>query len=141
MKWIDKLIKRFSTKGSGKENSIIVNGISANGSIYIDNGKVVVDGNVVNTFDQAAPVYILIKGDVNADIKAKGSVLVEGSINGKVSAGTSLSCENIDGNITAGTSVVCNDVKGNITASTSIKARDVTGNMKAGTSIKVSTSN
>lgn len=104
-------------------SSVTVNGktISCSGSnIVISNGKVIVDGNVIQS-EIGNSAKIVINGDVNkidcsgsvevhgnsGEIDCGGSCTVSGDVNGNIDCGGSVECGNVSGDIDAGGSVRC----------------------------------
>ena len=112
--------------------SIVINGqtINCSGSnITINNGKVIVDGKVVQG-DMSGDIHVEIHGNVQ-NIKCSGHVTVHGNagyidcggacevggdVCGDIDAGTHINCGNVTGDVDAGTSVVCRDVSGDVDA-------------------------
>lgn len=71
----------------------------------------------------------------NLHIEIWGSAQIRGSIQGDVSAGTSVSCEGVQGDVNAGGSVSCVSVAGNTNAGGSVSCDTVAGNVYAGGSV------
>lgn len=136
MAWINKLRKLLNIKEKKTSQSIVVEGHKVNGSISISDGKVTIGGKTIEEYEKGASVYILIQGNIENGLKVEGSAIVEGSISGEVTVGTSLTCQDIKGNATSGTSLKCGNVGNNAEAKTSIVAKDINGNARSGTSIK-----
>lgn len=101
---------------------ITVNGttISCSGSnIVISNGKVIVDGNVIQT-NIGSNAQVNIDGDVEK-IECDGSVKVHGS-SGNIDCGGSCTVDgNVNGSINCGGSAHCRDVSGDINAGGSVR--------------------
>lgn len=103
-------------------NKITINGRTINyagNNIVINNGKIIVDGNVIQEYNNGeyigSSVNVIIKGDVNK-IDCNGSVEVHGNA-GAIDCGGS--CQvggNVVGDIDAGGSVTCGKVSGDIDA-------------------------
>ena len=106
-----------------KFNSVQINGrtITCSGSnITVSNGKVIIDGNVVES-GLYGDINIIVNGDVNkidcagsvevrgnsGSIDCGGSCNVGGNVNGDIDAGGSITCGNVSGDIDAGGSVRC----------------------------------
>ena len=104
-------------------NSVTINGqtITCSGSnIIIQNGKVIVDGKVIQS-ELCGNVEVVINGDVNkidcsgsvevhgnsGSIDCGGSCTIEGDVNGDIDAGGSITCGNVSGDIDAGGGVRC----------------------------------
>ena len=68
----------------------------------------------------------------NLHIEIWGSAQIRGSIQGDVSAGTSVSCEGVQGDVNPGVSVSCVSVAGNANAGGSVSCDTVAGNVYAG---------
>lgn len=108
-------------------NQIVINGqaIQVNGGnhVSIKNGKVLVDGNTVGSFNPGGEVtkvtirwegkapesvncrYNLeIHGDVHGDVEGT-NVEVQGNVTGTVRAGNSVCCGNVAGDVRAGNGV------------------------------------
>lgn len=125
---------------SKQKNKISVNGVVyevEGNNISMTNGKIYVDGKLVETGTLSGDVKLTFEGDlvnlksdtsvkvngnVNGHVDAGGSVSVGGSIFSYVDAGGSVNCTgDIDGNIDAGGSVTCGNVKGDVDAGGSIR--------------------
>ena len=103
-------------------NTININGKSiqvSGNNISVINDKVYVNGKLV-TEGLSGNVNISFEGEL-ANLKADGSVEVNGEVLGNVDAGGSVKCENVQGYVDAGGSVNCKNVGGNIDAGGSIK--------------------
>lgn len=107
-----------------KMNRITINGktIACSGTnVVINNGKVIVDGNIVQECNNS-DIKVTIEGDVNK-IDCSGSVEVHGN-SGNIYCGGS--CEvsgDVKGDINAGGSVTCGNVSGDIDAGGSVRCR------------------
>ena len=110
-------------KNRNNFSSISINGqtITCSGSnVVIQNGKVIVDGKVIQS-DIGNNAEVIIHGDVNkidcsgsvevhgnsGSIDCGGSCTVDGDVNGDIDAGGSITCGNVSGDIDAGGSVRC----------------------------------
>lgn len=103
-------------------NTIIVNGqrFQVSGkNIVVSNGSIIVDGNIVQN-GLSGIVEIKFEGDL-ANLKADGSVRVNGSVSGNVDAGGSVKCSNVNGDVDAGGSVDCGNIQGDISAGGSVR--------------------
>ncbi len=80
-------------------------------------------------------IHLAIEADQmpegNFCIEIWGSAQIEGSIQGDVSAGTSVTCEGVQGDINAGYSVTCANVAGDINARGSVTCASVAGDINA----------
>ena len=105
-------------------SSVTINGqtITCSGSnITILNGKVIVDGNIIQS-DIGNNAKVIINGDVNK-IECSGSVEVHGN-SGSIDCGGSCTVDGeVKGNIDAGGSVECGNVSGDIDAGGSVRCR------------------
>lgn len=103
-------------------NKITINGKVFNYSgnnITINNGKVIVDGNVIQ--ECSGDIKVNIYGDAHivdcngsvevfgnaGSIDCGGSCEITGDVTGNVDAGGSVTCGNVSGDIDAGGSVSC----------------------------------
>ena len=103
-------------------NRITINGftIKCSGTnVVINNGKVIVDGNIIQECNSG--IKVTIEGDVNkivcsgsvevhgnsGSIDCGGSCEVSGDVKGDIDAGGSVTCGNVSGDIDAGGSVRC----------------------------------
>lgn len=106
-----------------KMNRITINGktITCSGTnVVINNGKVIVDGNIVQECN-SGDIKVTIEGNVNkidcggsvevhgnsGSIDCGGSCKVSGDVKGDIDAGGSVTCGNVSGDIDAGGSVRC----------------------------------
>lgn len=89
-------------------NRITINGktITCSGTnVVINNGKVIVDGNIIQECN-SDDIKVIIEGDVNK-IDCGGSCEISGDVKGDIDAGGSVTCGNVSGDIDAGGSVRC----------------------------------
>ena len=104
---------------SGNGNAVRVNGNASNSSIYVGNGRVVINGvDVGNTY--SGIVEIRLEGDV-ANITTDTSVTVSGSCKGNIKAGGSITCGNVGGSVNAGGSIRCDKISGDVNAGGSVR--------------------
>lgn len=89
------------------------------GSMEINNGKVIVDGRIIDEYN-SGDIRVIIKGDVNK-IECAGSVEVHGNA-------TKINC--------CGSCEVGGDVNGDIIAAGPVTCKNSTGNVSTGGSIK-----
>ena len=89
-------------------------------NIMIRNGKIIVDGKVIND-EKVSVVKVIVTGnceslscngsvEVNGDagrVKCGGSCHVGGNVTGNISAGGSVNCGNVEGDVLAVGSVSC----------------------------------
>lgn len=104
-------------------NKITINGetiICSGTNVVTDNGKVIVDGNIIQECN-SGDIKVTIEGDVNkidcdgsvevhgnsGNIDCGGSCEVDGDVKGDINAGGSVTCGNVSGDIDAGGSVRC----------------------------------
>lgn len=104
-------------------NRITINGQTINyagNSVVIHNGKIIVDGNVVQEY-HGSNVKVTIEGNVgkincdgsveihgdSGDVDCGGNCEISGDVKGDVDAGGSVTCGNVLGDIDAGGSVRC----------------------------------
>jgi hypothetical protein len=106
-----------------QNNTITINGKTfqcSGGNITISNGKVIVDGKIIES-NIGCNAEIVINGNVNkidcdynvvvygnsGSIDCGGSCTVDGNVKGNVDASGSVKCGNVSGDINAGGSVSC----------------------------------
>ena len=109
---------------SNRFNSVVINGqtINCSGSnISIQNGKVIVDGVVIQD-NIAYDIKVEVYGDVNK-LDCAGSVEVHGNCGSIDCSGSCKVDGNVNGNIDASGSVTCGNVAGDIDCSGSIRCR------------------
>lgn len=114
-------------------NSITINGktIHCSGSnIVINNGKVIVDGKVVQG-DMNGDIRVEIHGDVES-IKCGGSVTVRGNAANIDCGGGCEVCGDVHGNVDAGSHINCGNVAGNVDAGNYVNCGNVSGDVDAG---------
>lgn len=105
-------------------NSVTINGkkISCSGSnIVISNGKVIVDGQVVQS-EIGNDIHVVVDGNINK-LECTGSVEVHGDVNFIDCGGSCTVSGNTKGSINAGGSIHCGAVEGNIAAGGSVHCR------------------
>lgn len=73
--------------------------------------------------------------DTSVTVEIWGSADIDGNINGSLSAGTVVTCENVGGGVTAGQAVTCENVGGGINAGQSVTCCKVNGGVNAGQEI------
>ncbi len=88
-------------------------------SISIKNGKVIVDGKLLESTEPLRPIYVEVYGDVK-DLKTNNTATIHGSVTGSVEAGNTVECGDVGGNVEAGNSVHARHIKGNVKAGNSI---------------------
>lgn len=88
-------------------------------SISISNGEIRIGGVLIQS-GLSGKVDVHWSGPL-ANLTADGSVTVAGNVEGYVSAGGSVHCEDVKGSINAGGSVRCGKVGGHMNAGGSIK--------------------
>lgn len=116
--------------------------ITINGQVYEGNnisiigGQVTIDGKVQTTKSPLnGIVRIEVTGNLN-NLTTDANVTVMGNTTGTVNAGGSVSAGNIfDGGVTAGGSVTYEDVAGDVTAGGSVQCQNIGGDVDAGGSI------
>lgn len=111
-------------KNKNSFSSVVINGqtINCSGSnIVIQNGKVVVDGKVIQS-DIGNNAEVIINGDVNK-IDCAGSVEVHGNCGSIDCSGSCKIDGDVNGNIDASGSVTCGNVSGDIDASGSVRCK------------------
>ena len=85
--------------------TININGVTYEGdNISVKNGEVTIDG-VLQQKTPTGKISIMITGGQLSMISTDASVEVFGSVQGNVSAGGSVNCDDVGGSITAGGSV------------------------------------
>lgn len=105
-------------------NQIVINGkaISVQGNnISVINNRVYVDGKLIEE-ELSGTVEISFIGDL-ASLKTDSSATVNGSVQGDVDAGGSVSCGDVVGSVDAGGSVSCGTVGGDVDAGGSVSMR------------------
>ena len=108
---------------SNSKSTIKINGdtyqVEGN-NIMIRNGKIIVDGKVIND-EKVSVSKVIVTGncesincdgsvEINGDsgrVKCGGSCHVGGNVSGSVSAGGSVTCGNVEGEVLDGGSVKC----------------------------------
>lgn len=107
-------------------------------NIQITNGKVVIDGKVMNDdLSQDKKIEINVVGEFKGNlIVTEGNVNVKGDIGGNVNAVGSVTCDDVGGNVDAGGSVTCDDVGQSVSAGGSVSCDDVSGSIMAGGSVR-----
>jgi len=107
---------------SKPKSTVIVNGkkykVEGN-NISVQNGKIYVDGKLINK-KEAKANNIIIEGNVE-NIETDLSVSCN-NVKGDIKAGGSINCDNVGGNITASGSVNCDRVNGDINAKGSVNS-------------------
>ena len=107
-----------------KFHNVIINGqsITCSGSnITIQNGKVIVDGKVIQS-DLYGDVKVVVNGNVDK-IDYSGSVEVHGNCGSIDCSGSCKIDGDVNGNIDASGSVTCGKVSGDIDASGSVRCK------------------
>lgn len=105
-------------------NKITINGktiICSGNNVTIDNGKVIVDGEVIH--ESSGDVKAIIDGDVKS-VKCEGAVEVRGSAGTIDCGGSCTVLGNVKGSIDAGGSVTFGNVGGDIDAGGSVMYRE-----------------
>ena len=105
-------------------SSVTINGkkISGSGSnIVISNGKVVVDGQIVQS-EAGNDIHVVIDGNINK-LECTGSVEVHGDVNFIDCGGSCTVNGNVKGGVNAGGSIHCGTVEGNIAAGGSVHCK------------------
>ena len=92
-------------------------------NVSVVNNVVLVDGKRIPT-DDVKISDIVIEGNTGP-VRSDGSVTVNGSVNGSVSAGGSVKCENIHGEVKTGGSVHATSIVGSVSAGGSVKANKI----------------
>ena len=119
-------------------SKVTINGKTYRGNnISIQNGTVYVDGKAVDDSepDDNGILKVQITGDVGL-VECDRSVTVKGNVNGDVRAKGSVRCGAIGGNVDAGGSVRCDDVGESVDAGGSVRASQISGSVCAGGSVK-----
>jgi len=109
---------------------ITINGqmVKAGRNINIIDGKVVSDGVVVSTFNDADGVTIeKIEGSIGK-LECHYPLVVHGDVNGNVMCYRPVNCGNINGHLKADGPVNCGDVKGSLKASGPVNCGNIGGN-------------
>lgn len=107
---------------------VIINGkgIQVNGgnNVSINNGKVVIDGNVVASFESGDEVTIRWEGEAPKSVKCHYNLEIHGDVHGDVEAGNGVDIEgNVTGSVRAGNSVRCGSVGGDVRAGNGVTMR------------------
>ena len=101
---------------------IIINGVRydnvSGGNISIHNGSLIVDGKHIDGQLQGV-VRIEVEGSL-ISLTTDAAVNVKGDVNGNVVAGGSVNCNGVTGSVQAGGSVNCNGIGGSVTAGGSV---------------------
>lgn len=94
-------------------------------------------GNKLLKADEYDPETIirLQIGENEADVEICGSAKIEGDINGDVTAGGTVVCNNVQGDVNAGSAVTCDDVEGDVNANGCVTCDDVEGDVQANGSV------
>ena len=72
-----------------------------------------------------------IDGDLYGNVSAGGSVTCD-NINGGVNAGGGISCDNINGRVNAGGGISCDNISGGVNAGGGVNCENVSGSVNAG---------
>lgn len=115
--------------------SMNINGKTFSGDCYgkgvsINNGKVIIDGNIINEIDASKIMKIVIEGDVG-DVGSDKPIEIHGTVNGNVKSLENINCENIYGDVKAGHNVNCNNIEGDILVGKNVNCNNVSGNIRA----------
>lgn len=116
----------FNRKRNEKNNysKVTVNGktvrVSGN-NIIVSNGKVIVDGKVIEE-NLAGDITVIVEGNCNK-VDAAGSVEVHGDCGSVDCSGSCTIRGNVTGNVDASGSVTCGNIGGDIDCSGSIHCR------------------
>lgn len=70
--------------------------------------------------------------DTSVTVEIWGSADIDGNINGDLSAGMGVSCDNVEGGVNAGMGVSCDNIDGNVNAGAGVTCDNVDGNINAG---------
>lgn len=114
----------FNFNKNNNFNKVVINGntIDCSGSnITIQNGKVIVDGKVIQS-DFEHEIKVTVYGDINK-LDCAGSVEVHGNCGSIDCSGSCKVDGNVNGNIDASGSVTCGNVSGDIDCSGSVRCR------------------
>jgi len=100
-------------------NAITINGTTYQGnSVSIIGGNVIIDGKPAGN-PVSGVVEIRVEGNL-CSLDTDASVVVNGNVNGNVSARGAVNCKSVGVDVHAGGSVVCGSVGGNIQADGSV---------------------
>lgn len=133
---LDELLKGQSPETSEyvpSENAQRILGLPEDDALRV----VLCKGNRLLNFEEGCngiKIPLKITGRVE-QLEIRGSATIDGDVYGNVSAGGSVSCDNVDGNVSAGASIGCDNVGGNVSAGTSIGCDNITGNVSCGGSL------
>ena len=76
----------------------------------------------------------IIDGDVQGNVSAGGSVTCD-AVEGDVAAGAQVTCDTVEGDVSAGAQVTCDTVEGDVSAGAQVTCDAVEGNVTAGGSV------
>ena len=113
----EKLQSQYFETGSNAQTSgnISINGRMFSGdNVIVDNGKITIDGKVVEDHGKVAQIKVEVSGDLET-LKCN-TCTITGSVKGDVTANT-VRCGNVGGDVDANT-VSCGNVAGSIDANT-----------------------
>lgn len=102
--------------------------ITINGKTYSGNNVAVIGGNVIiggkiQEKDMNGIVEINIKGNP-VSVESDSSVKVYGNVEGNVTAGGSVKCNDVNGSINSGGSVKCDNVSGSVNSGGSLSCKN-----------------
>ena len=117
------LFPKKKNRGNQCYSQVTINGktVRVNGdNISVINNRVLVDGKLVEEFNDVCNVTVIVEGDCRR-LEATGPVEIKGNC-GYVDCSGSCHIEgNVEGDVDASGSVTCGDVGGNIDASGSVR--------------------
>lgn len=94
----------------------------------------VMDGRILSCEESRddRAIRLCLEDADGVNIEVHGDAVIEGSVEGSVSAGGSVNCEGVEGDVSAGGSVNCGGVEGDVSAGGMVTCGGVEGDVSAG---------
>lgn len=116
-------------------SNITINGKTYSGNnIQVINDQVFIDGKCAGDDFKNKDVKVIIEGDV-ASVESDRSVDVKGNVQGDIAAKGSVACDAVGGSVKSKGSVSCDSVGKDVKAGGSVSCGRVGGTVKAGGSV------